>query len=128
MSSKGNKKNFGLSRIAVSILFVLGLTISSQAQLPTATILGSVKDSSGAVVPGVALTARNTENGQTRTTETGGDGTYRFNALPVGSYEVRAEHAGFRTAVQSGLTLAISQEAVINFTMEVGAIEQTVAV
>src|SRR3989304_896439 len=98
------------------------------AQLPTATILGVVKDATGAVVPDAALTATNVETGQTRTGVSAGDGSYRFSALPVGNYEVRAEHAGFQTAIRSGLTLTISQEAVINFILEVGAVTQTVAV
>ena len=98
------------------------------AQLPTATILGVVKDASGAVVPGAALTARNTETGLTRTTVSAGDGSYRFSALPVGSYEVRVEQSGFQTVVRSGLTLTVSQEAVVHFTLEVGAVTQTVAV
>src|SRR5713226_3483110 len=97
------RRHFGMSWIVVSIIFVIGMSVSL-AQLPTATILGAVKDSSGAVVPGVSLTARNLETGQTRTAVSGVDGSYRFSALPVGSYEVRAEHAGFRAEVRSGLT------------------------
>ena len=103
--------------ITLSIIFLIGAS-ASLAQLPTATILGAVKDSSGAVVPGVSLTGRNLETGQTRTAVTAGDGSYRFSALPVGNYEVRAKHAGFRAEVQSGLTLAVSQEAVVNFSLE----------
>src|SRR5579885_2426281 len=98
------------------------------AQLPTATILGVVKDSSGAVVPGVTLTARNVDTGQSRATTSASDGLYRFPALPVGTYEVKAESPGFGTEVRSGLTLSVAQEAVVNFSLQVGAIEQTVAV
>ena len=87
------------------------LTSFAFAQLPTATVLGVVKDSSGAVVPGVALTARNVDTGQTRTAVSAGDGSYRFAALAVGSYEIRAEHSGFQTSVRTGLTLAVGQEA-----------------
>ena len=115
--------------IVLSFLFGAGLFISAGwAQLPTATILGVVKDSSGAVVPGSTLTARNVETGQTRTAISAGDGSYRFSALPVGSYEVRVEQSGFQAAVRSGLTLTVGQEAVINFTLEVGAVTQTIAV
>jgi hypothetical protein len=110
------------------LLWAVIFTSFVMAQLPTATILGVVKDSSGAVVPDTTLTARNVETGQTRTAASAGDGSYRFSALPVGGYEIRAEHAGFQTAVRSGLTLAVGQEAVINFTLEVGAVTQTVAV
>ncbi|OFV99114.1 MAG: hypothetical protein A3H28_15200, partial [Acidobacteria bacterium RIFCSPLOWO2_02_FULL_61_28] len=64
----------------------------------------------------------------TRTAISAGDGSYRFSALPVGSYEVRVEQSGFQAAVRSGLTLTVGQEAVINFTLEVGAVTQTIAV
>ena len=110
-------------------LFVLLMGASvSVAQLPTASILGMVKDSSEAVVPNATLTARNVETRQTRTTVTAGDGYYRFTALPVGNYEIRVEHSGFQSEVHSGLTLTVTQEAVVNFTLQVGAVEQTVAV
>ena len=100
----------------------------SLAQLPTATILGQVKDASGAVVAGAKVTARNTDTGQTRTAVTGDDGAYRLDALPVGNYEITAEKAGFKTEVQSGLTLTVAQQAVANFTIQVGEMSQTVAV
>ncbi|OFV93010.1 MAG: hypothetical protein A3H28_13180 [Acidobacteria bacterium RIFCSPLOWO2_02_FULL_61_28] len=112
-----------------SLLLWAGVCTSfAFAQLPTATVLGAVKDSSGAVVPGAALTARNVETGQTRTAVSAADGSYRFAALPVGNYEVRVEQSGFQAAVRSGLTLTVSQEAVVNFTLEVGAVTQTIAV
>jgi len=88
----------------LAAIFVVLLSASpAVAQLPTATILGVVKDSSGAVVPNAKLTARNVETGQTRTTTAAADGSYRFPALPVGAYEVRAENAGFETEVCTGL-------------------------
>ena len=114
------------SRI-IGLLLLWGASVAV-AQLPTATILGVVRDSTGAVVPGTPLTARNVETGQTRTSVAGEDGSYRFSALPVGNYEVRAEQPGFRSQLRSGLTLAVGQEAVVNFTLEVGAIEQTIEV
>ncbi len=113
---------------AISWLFVLIGASTSFAQLPTATILGVVKDSSGGVIPSAALTARNVATGQTRTTNSDSDGTYRFSALPVGAYEVRVEHAGFQTEVRKEITLAVAQEAVVNFSLQVGTIEQTVSV
>src|SRR3990167_8849104 len=115
--------------VLFSFLLCVGVFPSlAFAQMPTATILGVVKDSTGAVVPGASLTARGTETGQTRTAASAGDGSYRFSALPVGSYEVRVEQSGFQTEVRSGFTLTVAQEAVINFTLQVGAVTQTVAV
>ena len=118
---------FAMTCMMAAVILLLAVSVSL-AQLPTATILGVVKDGTGAVVPGAALTARNTDTGQSRGTVSGEDGSYRFAALPVGNYEIRAEHAGFRAEVRSGLMLTVAQEAVVNLTMQVGAIEQTVAV
>ena len=113
----------------MKILILGWLSMSvALAQLPTATILGQVKDTSGAVVAGAKVTARNTDTGQTRTTVTGEDGSYRLDALPVGNYEITAEKSGFKTEVQSGLTLTVAQQAVANFTMQVGETSQTVTV
>ena len=109
----------GLSGIAVN---------KAHGQLPTGTILGVVRDSSDALIPGANVVARNVETGQTRTTATGVQGAYRLSALPVGQYEVRVEHSGFQSAVQSGLALTVSQEAVLNFTLNVGRVEETVSV
>jgi hypothetical protein len=115
----------GCAWVSVAILLAAPFAM---AQLPTATVLGVVKDSTGAVVPDANVTVRNLDTGQTRTGVTSADGSYRLPALPVGNYEVRVEHIGFQAAVQSGLTLSVSQEAVVNFALQVGAMEQTVSV
>ncbi len=123
------QRMMGFSKKGLAGVFlILWGAATAFAQLPTATILGVVKDSTGAVVPGVTLTARNTDTAQSRTTVSGGDGSFRFSALPVGTYEMRATQSGFKAELRSGLTLTVGQEAVVNFTLEVGAVEQTVAV
>jgi carboxypeptidase family protein/TonB-dependent receptor-like protein len=98
------------------------------AQLPTATISGVVKDATGAVIPDVDLTVTNTETGITRSGATSGNGSYRFPALPVGKYDVKAEHPGFQGKVQQGLQLTVGQEAVLPFTLDVGAVTESVSV
>jgi len=115
-------------RVVVLCVSVLAFGKLAISQLPTATILGEIKDSTGAVIPGASITAKNVETGLTRTGMSAEDGLYRFSALPVGSYEVKVELPGFRSEVRSGLTLTVSQEAVINFTMQAGAVDQTVVV
>src|SRR2546422_2031247 len=117
-----------LRLFVLSLSLVLTMGKLAMSQLPTATVLGAIKDSSGAVIPGASITAKNVETGLTRSGVSAEDGAYRFSALPVGSYEVKVELAGFRTEVRSGLTLAVSQEAVVNFTMQAGAVDQTVVV
>src|SRR5713226_8663755 len=85
--------------LCVSVLTTGRLAMS---QLPTATILGVLKDSSGAVVPDVAITAKSLETGLTRTAASAADGSYRLSALPVGAEEVREEQTGVRTEGRSG--------------------------
>ena len=125
---KIRKIHAGTGLVALVFLFLIVMTLPSVAQLPTGTVLGTVRDSTGAVVPSATVTVRNTETGLTRTAQSSADGSYRFAALPVGTYEIRAEQAGFRTEVRSGMSLAVGQEAVVNFALQVGAIEQTVEV
>ena len=114
-----------MGRAAGLITFLAALAI---AQLPTAVISGQVKDSSGAAIPGANVTASNRETGFTRTMATGADGRFRLPGMPVGGYNVRAEAPSFRTEVQQGLTLTVAQEAVMNFTLSVGAVQETVTV
>ena len=96
--------------------------------MPTATILGVAKDSSGGVLPNVTVTITNVDTGLTRTVKTGDDGEYRVPELPVGRYEVKAEHAGFKTVTRKGITLEVTQQAVINLDFEVGSTDQQVVV
>jgi len=124
------KREFSSMCLRAMAFSLLLLTMGeiAMSQLPTATILGTIKDSTGAVVPGAAITARNREIGLTRVSASTADGSYRLSALPVGTYEVRAERSGFRAGVRSALTLTISDEAAVNFTLEPGGVDQTVTV
>src|SRR5262250_302136 len=108
---------------AVSILLLIA-TVTATAQQNTGTILGVVKDSTGAVVPGVSVTMVNEETSLTRSVITGENGAYRAPALPVGHYTIRVELAGFQTQTQRGLILEVAQELVVNPTLEVGAVTQ----
>src|SRR5207244_11537411 len=85
-----------------------------------AAISGVVRDTSGAVVPGVNITVKHVESGLTRTTVTNETGGYSVPALPVGPYELATDLAGFKPQLRRGINLAIGQEAVINLTLEVG--------
>ena len=115
---------FGACIIAASTLSVSPVL----AQLPTGTILGLVKDNSDAFIPGATVTVRNTATGATRTATTGEDGAYRLPALLVGTYDVTAELNGFTTSLRRGVTLDVAQEAVVNFTLQVGAASQQLEV
>ena len=97
-------------------------------QVTGGSISGMVRDPSGAAVPEATITARHLATGSIRTTTSGAQGTYRLPALPPGEYEVRVEKTGFRTEVSTGLNLTIGQEAVINPTLQVGAVAEVVSV
>src|SRR6266542_2337739 len=87
----------------------------------TATISGVVRDGSGALVPGVSVTVKHSENGLTRTAVSTENGSYVMQLLPIGPYEITTEMPGFRQQVRRGVNLAVGQEAVVNLTLEVGA-------
>jgi carboxypeptidase family protein len=98
------------------------------AQNFSAAIIGTVKDVSGAVLPGSAVTVKHTETGLTRTAQADAGGSFRVPSLPVGEYEVTAEKMGFRKEVRSGINLVVGQEAVLDLTLQVGSIDQQVTV
>ncbi len=114
--------------ILLATVISLRMASVSVAQIASGTISGTVKDASSAVIPGANVTATNTDTGATRTGATGADGSYKFSALSLGNYDIRAEHAGFQSSVQQGLTLNVGEEAVISFTLQIGAVGQTVSI
>jgi hypothetical protein len=121
-------RRFGLRLNIVLTATLILLAIPAFAQLPTATILGVAKDSSGGVLPNVTVTVTNVETGLTRTVKTSDDGEFRIPELPVGRYEVKGEHAGFKIATRQGITLEVTQQAVINLDFQVGSTDQQVVV
>src|SRR5881396_839699 len=117
------------ARFVTAIVAIIALGTSlSFAQTSTATILGTVKDTSGALVPGVSITVKHTESGLTRTVVSGERGAYSMPLLPVGAYEITTTMPGFKQAVRTGINLVVGQEAVVDLTLEVGAAAETVTV
>src|SRR5437867_8153345 len=110
--------------VLLSICFAVG-TIHAQV---TASVSGRVEDSTGAAVPGATVTVTSLEAGAGRTMRAGETGTYRVLSLPVGRYEVKAEAAGFKAALQTGVSLAVGEQAVVNLKLEVGAVQEQVTV
>src|SRR5688572_17306385 len=94
----------------------------------TAEISGTVRDQSGAVLPGVEITVTQTDTGITRTTITNETGSYVLPNLPVGPYRLEAGLPGFRTYAQTGIILQVNSSPVINPVLEVGQITEQVEV
>ena len=93
-----------------------------------ASISGRVEDASGGAVSGATVTARSLETGATRVAATDPAGNFRILALSVGRQEVKAEKAGFKAAIRTGINLSVGQEAVVNLQLEVGELLQQVTV
>src|SRR5438105_5537341 len=115
-----------LSGAAFLICFVL--LANASAQTTNATLGGTVSDASGALIPGVTVTATNTQTGIVSTTITNETGAYNFPSLQPGLYKVSAELAGFQTQTYNDVTLGVSQQVRLNFTLQVGTQAQTVEV
>lgn len=117
-----------LRRVAV----LLGVTVAAPsllwAQTVTGTILGTVTDSTGALLPGATVTIRNTGTDRTRSVVSDAHGRYREPQLPVGPYEARAELQGFTTQVRQNLQVTVGSELVLNFTLQVATVRETVTV
>src|SRR5262245_53432295 len=112
----------------LALVLVFGGTTASWAQAITGTILGSVSDSSGAVLPGVSITAINTGTNQSRTTITNESGNFSLPSLQIGVYRVEAELTGFKKEIHSGVTLQVDQRARIDFVLTDGQVSETLEV
>ena len=109
------------------VIFSLSVAVAS-AQDTTGTILGTVTDASGAVLPGVTVTVKNIDTSQARTIVSDAAGSYRAALLPPGRYEVTAQLAGFQTMVRSGITLTVGQQAVVDTKMSLGNVSESITV
>src|SRR5215469_12730900 len=94
----------------------------------TGSISGVIRDSSGAVVPGVQVTAHNTGTGLQWTTSTDDKGFYSFQALPVGAYDIEAAKAGFKGYKQSGIVLDVNASIPVDVTLQAGAVAENITV
>src|SRR2546427_4370602 len=94
----------------------------------TGSISGTVRDSSGAVIPGVSVEARNTSTGVAQTIETDSVGFYNFAALPVGQYDVSFQKSGFVVYRQTGLVLDVDTALRVDAVLQVGLQKQEVTV
>jgi hypothetical protein len=117
----------GLTFIAL-ILGVVALPATSAAQTNTAEIAGTIHDSQGGVLPGVAVVAVNGANGVRVERISDQQGRYRLPDLPVGTYEVTATLSGFTRIIRTGVTLQLGQQVAIDLTLHVGGVSEEVTV
>ncbi|MGC2111811.1 MAG: TonB-dependent receptor [Candidatus Korobacteraceae bacterium] len=99
-----------------------------QAQTFRGTILGSVTDSSGAVIPNVSVKVHNVDTGLERTTQTSADGSYSVPELPIGTYNVVFTQTGFETAINKGVTVNVAADSRVDVVLKPGQVAQEVEV
>ena len=112
---------------SVLALLFAGSMAFGQA-VSSASIAGTVRDSSGSVLPGVTVTSTQTDTGLTRVVVSDEAGRYTISNLAVGPYKLEFMLQGFRTFVQTGIVLQVSGSPTINAALELGAVEESVTV
>ena len=119
---------FALTQILLAGLILTFTVVPGGAQTFRGTILGTVTDTSGAVVPGAKITIRNVDTGLVRTTETQADGSYRIPELPIGTYDETVEKADFQTSVTNGVKVEVAAERRVDSALKPGAVKEQITV
>jgi len=117
---------FRLRFLFVLLVALIAFSFSTFAQ--QATIVGTVTDPSGAVVPNVSVTITNTETGLSRVYPTNDAGQYVAPDLQIGHYDIKATAAGFKVAEQKSIVLTVGSRIRVDFQMQMGAAQETVTV
>ena len=117
-----------ISTAVMTSMLVLAMTCGNVWAQATAQISGAVQDSSGAVLPGVEITATQTDTGVGRTTVTNETGYYTLPNLPLGPYKLEASLPGFRSFVRTGIVLQVNSSPAINVVLQVGQVTEQVEV
>lgn len=109
------------ARNLIAFLFILLSSTIVSAQTFRGTILGTITDPNGAVVPNVKITVKNTSTGLERETTTDGEGNYTVAELPIGTYELRTELIGFAKTLVQNIVVEVASERRVDVKMEVEA-------
>jgi carboxypeptidase family protein/TonB-dependent receptor-like protein len=120
-----------IPRTRVCALFALLAVVNVAtgfSQVVTGTILGRITDSTAAVVPGATVQIQNVGTGFTQTAQTDSGGRYLVRSLPLGSYTVTVQQAGFQSQVRRGISLTVASEVTVNVELAVGNIQEKVEV
>src|SRR5688572_6368935 len=112
--------------ILVAVSVAVGSSAPAFAQVSSAQISGVARDSSGAILPGVTITATQTETQLVRTTVTNDVGAYTLPNLPVGPYRLEATLQGFQTFAQAGIVLQVNQTLVVDPALRLGEVSETI--
>ena len=115
-------------RFLLSAAILFCITVSVAAQVTTSTLVGLVRDAQNAVIPGATVVATHEGTGVSREGVSDANGEFVFSALPAGPYTVKVELTGFKALQNRGMQLGAGQTVRQSFTLEVGAMAETITV
>ena len=110
------------------LLWIVSTALTGWAQVDTATVVGTIRDSSGAVVPNVTVTGTEMDTGVKLTVKSSTDGSYVLTPLRIGRYAVSAQATGFQTETRENIVLDVQQNLRLDFQLHVGSVTQTTEV
>ncbi|MGB7622937.1 MAG: carboxypeptidase-like regulatory domain-containing protein, partial [Terriglobia bacterium] len=114
--------------LVVALLWLVSVAVPGLAQVDTGSLVGTVKDASGAVLPNVSVTATNVDTGVPTAAKTDLSGSYVITPLHIGRYSVSVEGAGFRREIRKDIVLDVQQTIRLDFTLQVGSISETMEI
>ena len=117
-----------LVAVLVAAVSLLVNAPRSVAQTVAGRIVGTIRDSQAAVIPNASVSAKNLETGAERTTLSDASGGFNITSIPAGSYEVTASAPGFQKEVRSGVTLTVGAALRVDFTLNVGGLQEQLVV
>jgi hypothetical protein len=110
------------------VLYLFFACLATPVWSQTAQIVGTITDPTGARVPGAKVTTSNVETGAVRNVASNDNGYYTVPLLPPGTYQITVLKEGFKPVTRSGVTLAVSDNATIDFKLEVGSVSGSITV
>lgn len=121
------RKSVRFIHLSLALLLLLP-ALNAHAQFESASVLGYVKDDSGAAVRNATLTLINISTNVTRTATSDGDGRYEFSSVPIGNYRVESQPAGFKSTHTQDFQLVTNARQRVDLTVSVGAVNETITV
>ncbi|HEV3483345.1 MAG TPA: carboxypeptidase regulatory-like domain-containing protein [Candidatus Acidoferrales bacterium] len=121
-------REVGTLLLGVAFLYGFVATDVAVAQVGTGSIQGTVSDSSGAIIAGTSVTMTNTQTGGVTSITANTQGRYVAPDLLVGTYDVQAKMTGFQTQIHTGVVITVGQNVVVDFSLPVGQVTETVTV
>src|SRR5436190_14526430 len=115
-------------RVSMLLAFVVLVSTAVFGQTFRGTILGTVTDTSGAVISGAKIEAKNIATGLLRTTQTSADGSYSIPELPLGTYTVTVSQSGFQTSVTTSVVVDVATERRVDAALKTGQVTERVEV